>query len=187
MTTREAIGILAGQLEEELVVCTTGYTCREMQACADRPGNFYMIGSMGLAAPIGLGIALCRPELPVVVLDGDGAILMGMGVLGMIGAIGPRRLIHVALDNEAYASTGNQATYSDRVALSAVASACGYAAVRTARDPGELAAAWREVRSSAGPAFLLVKCQPDTAAPAERVRLSPEEITDRFKEAMNAS
>lgn len=181
MTTREAIDLIARQIKDEAVVCTTGYTCRDMQACADRPGNLYMIGSMGLAAALGLGVALCRPDRSVVVLDGDGSVLMGLGVLPMIGSLRPRRFVHVVLDNEVYASTGHQPTYSGQVALDAVASASGYTVVRRAEDSESLLRYWKQVREEPGPAFLLVKCRPDTDPPGERVRWEPEEITKRFR------
>lgn len=182
MTTREALGILARQLTDELVVCTTGYTCRDMQAARDRPGNFYMIGSMGVAASLGLGIALSTPGKTVVVFDGDGSVLMGLGALPMVGALKPKNLIHLVLDNEAFVSTGSQSTYSSAVGLDAVAQVCGYAQVRRATRPQEVERQWRQMREGEGPSFFLMKCQPDVGEPLERVRLSPEEITARFME-----
>ena len=180
MTAREAIGIVARELTDELAVCTTGYTCRDMQHLRDRPANFYMIGSMGVAASIGLGIALTRPESTVVVFDGDGSVLMGLGNLAMIGSLKPRNFIHLVFDNEVFASTGGQPTYSGSVALDALARASGYAAVRRAATPEEVASGWREIRGQEGPAFFLVKCRPDSGSPMERVRFSPEAITSRF-------
>ena len=187
MTTREAIGIVARKLGRELAVCTTGYTCRDMQVASDRPGNFYMIGSMGLAASLGLGVALSKPRARVVIFDGDGAALMGLGNLPAIGALAPANLIHVVFDNEAFASTGNQPTYSGSVPLDRLAAAAGYRQVCRAGTPEELTEAWDKVRNGAGPAFLLVKCRPDEGPPAERVRLEPEAITERFREAVHAS
>ena len=187
MTTREAIRQVAQQLKDELVICTTGYTCREMQACSDRPGNFYMIGSMGLAASMGLGIALAKPQTTVVVFDGDGSVLMGLGGLATIGSLAPQNLVHVVFDNEVFASTGNQPTCSSSVRLDALASAAGYRFVRRVEATEEVIPTWRQIRLEVGPAFLLLKCRPDLGAPAERVRLEPEAITARFKEAIHAS
>lgn len=187
MTTREAIQIVAKKLKGELVVCTTGYTCRDVQACADRPGNFYMIGSMGLAASVGLGVALSKPRAKVVVFDGDGAVLMGLGNLPAIGTLSPANLIHVVFDNEVFASTGNQPTYSGSVSLDGLAAAAGYRQVGRAATAEELERAWDKIRNGAGPAFLLVKCRPDEGPPADRVRLEPEAITNRFMEAVHAS
>src|SRR5262249_58983528 len=92
----------------------------------DSERSFYMIGSMGLASSIGLGIALARPDLRVVVLDGDGNVLMNLGTLATIAAAAPPNLLHVCFDNSMHASTGGQATISDRVALDAMARAAGY-------------------------------------------------------------
>ena len=187
MTTREAIGILTRELKEEPVVCTTGFTCRDAQHWGDRPGNFYMIGSMGTAASMGLGIALSKPETRVVVFDGDGSILMGLGVLAMIGSLKPANLVHVLFDNEAFASTGGQPTYSSSVALDRLAEGAGYAAVRRVGSAEELRSQWAQLRGVRGPVFLLVKCRQDSGPPAERVRLQPEEITNRMVRYLDES
>jgi len=187
MTTREAIKAIAGQLTDEWVVCTTGYTCRDMQAVADRAANFYMIGSMGVAASIGLGLALRCPNRSVVVLDGDGAVLMGLGNLPMIGVLTPKNLIHVVLDNEVFASTGGQMTYARRVSLDGLAKSSGYPLVERVDRLDQISGVWRQVSQRKGPAFILLKCQPDAGPPMERVRLAPEEITSRFKEAAHGT
>jgi len=185
MTAHEAIKVLAPLFKEELVVCTTGYTCRQMQAAADRPGNFYMIGSMGIAAALGLGTALARPDRPMVILDGDGSVLMGLGGLAMVGKAAPKNFFHVVLDNEMYASTGGQPTGSDAVALDELARAAGYRAVRRVEDCSGLISSWNEIRAGEGPAFLLVKCQADTEAVPPRVRLAPDALTERFMGTAN--
>ena len=187
LTTREAIGVVAKRLKGELVVGTTGYTNRDLQACGDRPQNFYMIGSMGLAASFALGVALSKPRSTVVIFDGDGAALMGLGNLAAIASLAPANLIHVVFDNEVFASTGNQPTYSGSVPLDRLAAAAGYRQVARAGTPQELTEAWEKIRGGTGPAFLLVKCRPDVGPPAERVKLGPEAITERFMEAVHAS
>lgn len=186
MTTREAIQAIAEQLTDEWVVCTTGYTCRDMQAVRDRPENFYMIGSMGVAAAMGAGLALTRTDRKVAVFDGDGSVLMGLGILPMVGAWRPNNLIHVVFDNEVFASTGGQATFSREVRLDQLARASGYPVVRSVEEMSALAPAWREVLSRPGPVFLLVKCQPDSGSPMPRVGPAPEAITERFQHAIEA-
>src|SRR5437899_610803 len=95
LTSRgRAIGAVLELLSTELVVVCNGFPSREAYALRDRPENFYMIGSMGAAASIGLGVALSQPTRKVVVLDGDGNVLMAMGTLGTIGALRPRNLVH---------------------------------------------------------------------------------------------
>ncbi len=180
MTSREAIQAVAQELTDELAVGTTGYTCRDMQAALERPGNFYMIGSMGLAASLGLGIAMNRPDKRVVVFDGDGSVLMGLGNLPLAGSLRPRNFIHLVFDNEAFASTGNQPTLSGQVPLDALARACGYPVVETVENRQQLLECFRRVRRAAGPVFLLVKCRPDATPPPERIRLTPYEISQRF-------
>ena len=187
MTTRQSITTLARLLKDEPVVATTGFTSRDLQACADRPGNFYMIGSMGLASSVGLGVALVHPDRKVVVFDGDGSVLMGLGALATIASLRPENLVHVVFDNEVFASTGNQPTYSGSVPLDALASAAGYPVVRRVEKEEDLEKTWREVCGLKGPVFLLVKCRPDSGKPSERVWLEPEEMTARFMEEVHAA
>ncbi|MFQ3621762.1 MAG: thiamine pyrophosphate-dependent enzyme, partial [Spirochaetales bacterium] len=120
------------------IIATTGYTGRELYALEDRPNQFYMVGSMGCASSFALGVALSHPNLPVIVLDGDGAVLMRMGALSVIGTEEPRNLIHIVLDNGAYESTGNQATVSPRIDMCKVAEACGYPIVQEVDTPEKL-------------------------------------------------
>ena len=185
LTTRQAIEVIARELNEELVICTTGYTCRDMQAVRDRAANFYMIGSMGVASSIGLGIALSNPLRRVVVFDGDGSVLMGLGALTMVGTLRPNNLIHVVFDNEAFVSTGNQPTYSSKVSLDSLALASGYPTVCRGQTREEFVSIWREMtQERKGPVFFLVKCRPDVGQPMERIRLEPDEIKSRFMEAV---
>ncbi len=187
LTTRQAIFAVARQLDRERVVSTTGYICRDTQAAGDRPENFYMIGSMGIASSTAMGIALAQPDQTVVVFDGDGAALMGLGALPAIASVAPANLIHLVFDNEVYASTGRQPTYSSSVDLAALARAAGYRVVRTVNTEDALISAWKEIRKERGPVFLLVKCVPDEGTPMERVGLEPEAITARFMEAIHGT
>ena len=102
--------LTASDDRKTVVIATTGFTGRELYALADRPQHFYMVGSMGCASSLGLGLALARPDLRVMVLDGDGATLMRMGNLATLGASNPANLLHVVLDNGAQDSPGATAT-----------------------------------------------------------------------------
>jgi thiamine pyrophosphate-dependent acetolactate synthase large subunit-like protein len=182
---KEAIAFVLDLVGDSPVIHCNGYLCRESFALRDRTQNFYMIGSMGMASSIGLGVALARPDRKVFVFDGDGNVLMNLGALATIGATGPENLCHIVFDNGAYASTGYQKTLSDRVALEKVASAAGYRIVRRAEDQEGLRASASELFSGAGPAFLLVRTDPKREDNRfGRITHSPEEITHRFMKAL---
>jgi sulfopyruvate decarboxylase subunit beta len=127
---------------EAPIVASLGHPAYDLFAARDRPQNFYTWGSMGLASSIGLGIALARPDVRVVVLDGDGSLLMNLGSLATIGLLGPDNLMLVVMDNEEYGTTGGQQTPTSRGAdLAAAAMAMGIPAVTTVRSANELRAA----------------------------------------------
>ena len=133
--------IMAHVGPNDLVVSTTGLTSRELYNCSDRPGNFYVLGSMGSASMIGLGIALHYARGKVIVLDGDGAALMRLQTLASIGHYHPPDLIHVLLDNARYDSTGGQPTISPTVHFAELAHACSYASSVTLARQEDLDAA----------------------------------------------
>ncbi len=108
MKRRDALKKIIGLINDELIVCNIGFPSRELYDIYDRDETFYMIGSMGLASSIGLGLALSKPNRNVVVIDGDGALLMNMGSLVTINACKPRNLTWIVINNGAYGSTGNQ-------------------------------------------------------------------------------
>ena len=183
MTVREAVAIVTRALTNELVVCTTGYISRDACGAHDRPGNFYMIGSMGLAPAIGLGLAVTQPSRRVVVFDGDGALLMALGTLAMTTQLKPANFYHLVFDNGAYASTGNQPTPAREVALDVVAKAAGYPRAARVEDDRALASTLKTWWSEPGPAFLLVQCARDAAAPSGRILHEPPAITRRVMAA----
>ena len=181
ISRREAIAVAIEQLGDEPVIHANGYVCRESFATDDRPQNFYMIGSMGLASAIGLGLALVRPARPCVVFDGDGNLLMSLGTLAMVGSLGPRSFIHLVFDNEVYGSTGGQRSPSREVRLDRLALSAGYRTATAATTPDEIAAALRSARLDAGPHFILVKVT-TTETPAPRIPHTPRAIRDRFRQ-----
>ena len=190
MNLAQALGVVVPVLQDALVVHANGFIARESFNLEDRLGNFYMIGSMGLAASIALGVALSKPERRVVVFDGDGNVLMNMGALALIGAQQPRNLVHMVFDNEVYGSTGNQPTISSRVALDAVARASGYVDVRHAEDADQLRAAAQgmlapDLSEKKGPSFLLIKIAPDREERhIGRITHAPQHIVRRFMQAI---
>ena len=126
MARREAIADIMKYIDDEIVVCNIGFPSRELYDIKDRERNFYMIGSMGLASSIGFGLALAKPDEDVVVIDGDGSLLMNMGSLATVFANNPRNLTWIVIDNGAYGSTGNQDTYAQVLDLVDIARGVGF-------------------------------------------------------------
>ncbi|HEX7126773.1 MAG TPA: thiamine pyrophosphate-dependent enzyme [Thermodesulfobacteriota bacterium] len=179
----EALRAAVGAIGREPAIHANGYIGRESHAVADRPENFYMIGSMGLASAIGLGLALARPDRRVVVFDGDGNLLMGLGTLALVAAVAPANLAHVVFDNAVYGSTGGQRSISADVRLDRLAAAAGYASARAVTAAGEVRDAVEAALAGAGPHFVLVRV---TAAQADvpRIPYPPVAIRDRFRAAV---
>jgi len=178
----EALSVIIPLLQDELVVHANGFISRESFNLNDRPGNFYMIGSMGLASSIALGVALSRSDRKVLIFDGDGNVLMNLGSVALIGALQPTNLLHVVFDNEAYGSTGNQRTISGHVALEEIARSSGYKRVRRADSAETLRSIAQEFLSHPGPAFLLIKIEPDREErKIGRITHEPPQIAARFK------
>lgn len=162
-----------------VVIATTGYTGRELHALADRANQFYMVGSMGCASSLGLGLAMVRPDLRVVVVDGDGAALMRMGNFATLGAYGGGNLVHILLDNEAHESTGGQATVSGGVSFAGIAKACGYP---IALEDDSLAVLDQVLSGTdrVGPRFACIKIRSGVMQDLPRPTLSPAEVRARF-------
>ncbi len=182
----QAMRALFESLSDQPVVICNGFPSREAQKIHDRAGNFYMIGSMGAAASIGLGLALAQPDRRVVVFDGDGNVLMGMGTLATIGALRPRNLTHVVFDNEVYGTTGNQPSYSRVVRLDQVAKAAGYATVERVWEREDIVYEFRDMLTRDGPHFLLIKVN-EQIEDADRVAPDPSDVTRRFRAAVGAA
>jgi len=183
ISRQEALAVAVKELGDAPVIHANGYVCRESCATEDRPQNFYMIGSMGLAAAIGLGLALVRPARASVVFDGDGNLLMSLGTLAMVGSLAPKNFVHLVFDNEVYGSTGGQRSPSREVRLDHLARGAGYRTATAATTPPEIAAALRSALRTSGPHFILVKV---TAAEAvvPRIPHTPAAIRDRFRRAL---
>src|SRR5260221_3848137 len=108
MTRLDATKIVVELAGDAAIVASLGHPTYDLFAAADRPRNFYTWGSMGMASSIGLGLASARPDLRVIVLDGDGSLLMNLGSLATIALLRPANLTLVAMDNDEYATTGGQ-------------------------------------------------------------------------------
>lgn len=179
--TRAAMltAVQAAASDRDIVVATTGYTGRELYALADRSNQIYLVGSMGCAASFGLGLALARPDRRVLVLDGDGAALMRLGAMAIIGHERPPNVVHVLIDNGQHESTGGQTTVSGTVDFCGVASACGYPAVEAVPSAVQLQEALE--KRTPGLRFLHVPVRPGIAAALPRPTLTPAQVADRLR------
>ncbi len=181
-TRREVLAaVQRGGRASDALVATTGFTGRSLYALGDRPNQLYMVGSMGCASSFGLGLALAQPSRRVVVLDGDGAILMRMGALATLGYERPKNLLHIALDNEVHDSTGAQSTVTHSVDLAAVAAACGYPRVIRARNAAEVEDIVRTHGEPQELTFVHVKTVPGEKGDLPRPKETPVEVIDRMR------
>jgi phosphonopyruvate decarboxylase len=171
--------VLRATTPDDVVVATTGYTGRELYALGDRANQLYLVGSMGCASSVGLGLAYAAPSRRIVVVDGDGAALMHLGALATLGHERPPNLVHVLLDNEAHDSTGGQPTVSATTDLAAVARACGYPRVVRAPTADALAGAVAEARGEL--TMVHAKARPGVSGELPRPRVTPAQVAARIR------
>jgi thiamine pyrophosphate-dependent acetolactate synthase large subunit-like protein len=166
MTRIEALRLIAAAFSDAPLVVTLGATARELAAVARADNHLYVLDSMGLPPAIGLGLALGLEEQAsverVVVIEGDGSLLMGLSSLATIGLTQPRKLLLIVLDNGAYAATGGQATAAAAVDFGAIAEACGLRALR-AESADALREALGEARAIDAPTLLWAPIGPENA------------------------
>lgn len=158
MNRKEAIEtIMAAVTPQDVIVSTTGLISREIFERFDSERNVYVPGSMGLASSIGLGIAMAQQKVKVVVIDGDASLLMNLGSIVTIGNKGPKNLLHIVLDNGAYASCSEERSMSDTARLDILASNVGYKYVRAVRCQENLKRGMLEF--GRGPGFILARIE----------------------------
>ncbi|MGX7005936.1 phosphonopyruvate decarboxylase [Caballeronia sp. KNU42] len=163
-----------------VVLASTGFCGRELYAIDDRENQLYLVGSMGCVTPMALGLALSRPDLNVVALDGDGAALMRMGVFATLGAYGPVNLTHLLLDNGAHESTGGQATVSEGVEFARIASACGYAMALDGDDISIVDKLF-DAKDVDGVRFARLSINTGTPSDLPRPSITPEDVRSRLQ------
>ena len=168
------------------VVSSTGYVSRALAYTADRDNHFYMVGSMGCAISIALGVAVGRPQRRVVAVDGDGALLMRMGAAAAAAAQGAGNLTHVLLDNGVHESTGGQPTGASAVDFPAWARAVGYGSVQTVHHSHELDAVITSAVSCPTTSFVYVRTLQESAAAAARPSMHPRDVAARFRAHLSA-
>jgi phosphonopyruvate decarboxylase len=173
--------LLGSRTADSVFIATTGFTGRELHDTEDLEANFYMVGSMGCASSIALGLALVRPEKSVVCLDGDGAALMRLGALATNAYYAPDNLLHVLLDNGCHESTGGQLTASSNVDWPALAAASGYPAAMHATSLAELRTKVADWRAEPRLTFLRVPTRRGTRPNLSRPSVHPAEVATRFR------
>jgi len=160
---RHVVSELLRDRGDAVVVSGLGSPTYDVAAVSPSERNYYLWGAMGGAAMMGLGLALAKPELHVIVVTGDGEALMGMGSLATIGAIKPANLTILVLDNEHYGETGMQQSHlAMGVDLCAVAVACGLTPASRVTNEAELQFAAGKIHQTGAPKFVQVKVDPET-------------------------
>ncbi|WP_370283550.1 phosphonopyruvate decarboxylase [Pseudooceanicola sp.] len=180
LSRAEVLGHIAKGDRGTVRLCTTGKTGRELFATEDAETNLYVVGSMGLASSIGLGMALST-DAPVMVIDGDGAALMHLGALAGIGTYGGANLIHLVLDNGTYDSTGGQASISLNAPFAEIAAACGYDAAYRVEDLAGLDHALSAPRK--GPVLIHMPILPGSMDDLPRPDKTPVQVLARLRGA----
>jgi phosphonopyruvate decarboxylase len=187
LTRTEALELIVRtQPADRAIIATTGKTGRELFTVSDSPANIYVVGGMGTASGIGLGITHALPDQAVTVIDGDGAALMKLGTLATIGYYQPNNLLHILLDNEQHDSTGGQQTVSSTVRFADVAAAVNYRNAAFAEDRDGIAEALKRLLTLPGPSLLHIKIKPGSPARLGRPTIKPFEVKQRFMEFLQA-
>ena len=177
----EILKIIVKNLRKDFgVIATTGKTGRELFTINDNEQFFYQVGSMGCASAIGLGIALNNKK-KIIVIDGDGAMLMKMGNLTTIGNNQPNNLIHILLDNNVHDSTGQQLTNASTVDFGSIAISCGYKIAYCVDDINGFNRSINESVKKKGPIFIDVKINPGSIKKLGRPTIEPNNVARRFQ------
>lgn len=171
--------LVAKLQNEEAVIGGIGHTNFDLWAAGRRPQNFYMLGSMGLAIPIALGVAIAQPARKVIALEGDGSLLMMLGCLTTVGARQPENLIIVVMDNGAYEITGGQPTATSQgTDLAAIARAAGIPQSHWAADETHFESLIDHALATPGPHLIAARL--NSAKPAGQTERDPAQIRDSF-------
>ena len=178
MNRKDSMETILKHFQNSPIVSANGFISRDLFNVQDKKSNFYMIGSMGLASSIGLGLALKNPKKTILVFDGDGNILMNLGSITTIGTKKPKRLIHVVFDNSIHDSTGGQPTNSKYVEIKKLGLASNYQ-VFSISTKNKLESILQKIKKIDGPIMLVIKIKKNTDI-GKRVSIEPVLIRNRF-------
>lgn len=182
MIRKEAMALVANYIKNEPIISANGYISRDLFEVNNKRSNFYMIGSMGLASSIALGVAIKHPKKKIFVFDGDGNILMNLGSLTTIGTIRPNNFIHVIFDNGIHESTGGQPTNTKKIHLEKIADSVNYKVFK-ASSKKQLETILQRIRRIVGPIMIIVKIE-NSRYVSKRINLKPREIRNLFMNSL---
>ena len=191
MTREQAIQRIVDVTGNDILISTTGKASRELFEIREAAGeghqyDFLTVGSMGHSSSIALGIALQRPEEKVWCLDGDGAALMHMGAMAVVGACKPENLVHLLINNQAHETVGGMPTVSQAVDWLSLARACGYERTAAVEDEAQLTAVLQEAKASRELFFVEIRCANGARSDLGRPTTTPQQnkqcFMDRIRE-----
>ncbi len=182
MIRKEAIRIAVEKIGNQQIISANGFISRDLFEVCDKNSNFYMIGSMGLASSIGLGVALKNTKKKIFVFDGDGNILMNLGSLTTIGMTEPKNLVHVIFDNSSHESTGGQPTATNKIQLSKIAKSANYKVFQV-KTKNQLVKILQKIKLIPGPIMIIIKIEKGEVI-SKRINIEPTKIKNRFMNSL---
>ena len=182
MIRKEAVKLIAQEIGNQPIISANGFMSRDLYETNEKENNFYMIGSMGLASSIGLGVALSNPGKKIHVFDGDGNILMNLGSLVTIGSLKPKNFIHIIFDNKVHESTGGQPTNSKIISLEKIAKVAKFKTYTISKKE-QIKKIFSKIKKEEGPICILVKIEKSSVR-SIRVDITPPNIKTRFMKSL---
>ena len=182
MIRKEAVKLIAKELGNVPIISANGFLSRDLYETNEKESNFYMIGSMGLASSIGLGVALKNTKKKIYVFDGDGNILMNLGSLVTIGSLKPKNFTHFIFDNKIHDSTGGQPTNSDKIDISKIGRGVNYKIFKISTK-NQIKNIVQKIKKESGPILVLVKIEKG-GEKSSRVEIVPKNIKNRFMKSL---
>ena len=182
MIRKDAVELIAREIGDQPIISANGFMSRDLYETNEKESNFYMIGSMGLASSIGLGVALKTPRKKIHIFDGDGNILMNLGSFVTIGALKPKNLVHFIFDNNSHESTGGQPTNSSEIQLEKLAYVAKFKIFKISKK-GQIKNIISKIKQGTGPILVIVKIEKGKAR-SNRVDILPQDIKYRFMKSL---
>lgn len=184
MIRKEAVKLISNEIGDEPIISANGFMSRDLFETNEKENNFYMIGSMGLASSIGLGVALKNPEKRIHVFDGDGNILMNLGSLVTVGSLKPKNFIHYIFDNKSHESTGGQPTNSSIIELEKIAQAAKFKTFKISSKT-QIKDTITKIKKRTGPILVIIEVE-KSKTKSIRVDVSPQNIKTRFMKSLKS-